>query len=330
MVKAATKKKAVVKKAAVKAAPAKKAPAKKAAAKAASQWGSRLKAAKGTWNKARAEAAAQAASGNNLPDGLYTVQLVGAEFGESQNKNFMCTFTWQVLQGECAGKKQYQRQMLVDEKNYVFFGKVMARLGVDVEAMEVEEIEEALAQLVAAETQAVINVKTDGDFVNVYVNRLLAEAVEAEAPAGGEEPEAEEPEEEPAEEEEPEEEAEPEDDGLDAMDRAELKKIVKDEGIEFTVYKNTADDAIREAIREARGAAEPEEEAEPEAEPEEEEAEAVELVVGTAVAASYKGKEVNGKVVALNEEEETVTVQPDKGQPFKNKFTVSVEAIEVL
>ena len=88
-----------------------------------------------------------------------------------------------------------------------------------------------------------------------------------------------EPEEEPEEEApapEPEDEPEPEagnDDGLDDMDRAELKAFIRDNDLGDTVkvYKSTTDDQIREAIRAALGlnGGEEEEEA-PAPEPEEE------------------------------------------------------------
>lgn len=44
---------------------------------------------------------------------------------------------------------------------------------------------------------------------------------------------------------------ETEDDGLDDMDRAELKKYIKDNGLEVSVKKSMSDDDLREAIREA-------------------------------------------------------------------------------
>ena len=74
----------------------------------------------------------------------------------------------------------------------------------------------------------------------------------------------------PEEEEEGEEEPEPDDtDELEDMDRRELKALLKEEEIDFTVYKQTEDDEIRGVIREARG--DEEREDEPEEEPEEEE-----------------------------------------------------------
>ena len=83
-------------------------------------------------------------------------------------------------------------------------------------------------------------------------------------------------EEEPDNEPEPEPEAEGSDDGLDDMDRSELKAFIRDNDLGETVkvYKSTTDDQIREKIREALGldgGDEEEEEAPaPEPEPEEE------------------------------------------------------------
>lgn len=89
-----------------------------------------------------------------------------------------------------------------------------------------------------------------------------------------EEPEEEEEEaEEEAEEEEAEEESE-EGDEFDEMERSELKKYIKDNGLDIAVKKSMSDDDLREAIRAASAAAaeEPEETEEEEAEEEEEEA----------------------------------------------------------
>lgn len=46
---------------------------------------------------------------------------------------------------------------------------------------------------------------------------------------------------------------EAEDDGLDDMDRTELKKYIKDNDLEVSVKKSMSDDDLREAIREAMG-----------------------------------------------------------------------------
>lgn len=86
------------------------------------------------------------------------------------------------------------------------------------------------------------------------------------------EPEEEEPEEE-EEPDEPEEEEEPEDDEYDDMDRNELKRYIKKNGLDIVVRKSMSDDDIRNAIREAVKADDDEEEEEPEEEEEEPEAE---------------------------------------------------------
>lgn len=53
---------------------------------------------------------------------------------------------------------------------------------------------------------------------------------------------------------------EAEDDGLDDMDRTELKKYIKDNDLEVSVKKSMSDDDLREAIREAMGGDSEEEE----------------------------------------------------------------------
>lgn len=53
-----------------------------------------------------------------------------------------------------------------------------------------------------------------------------------------------------------------EDDGLDDMDRTELKKYIKDNDLEVSVKKSMSDDDLREAIREAMGGDDSDEEEE--------------------------------------------------------------------
>jgi hypothetical protein len=98
-----------------------------------------------------------------------------------------------------------------------------------------------------------------------------------EEPPAEEEPETEEPlaDEEPepeAAEEEPENEPEPEqaEDDLDALDRTNLKKYIKENGLDVKVFKNDSDDDIRAKIREATGGPVEEPEEAPEEEPAEE------------------------------------------------------------
>ena len=63
---------------------------------------------------------------------------------------------------------------------------------------------------------------------------------------------------------------EAEDDGLDDMDRTELKKYIKDNGLEVSVKKSMSDDDLREAIREAMSSEEGDESEEEDDEEEEE------------------------------------------------------------
>lgn len=58
---------------------------------------------------------------------------------------------------------------------------------------------------------------------------------------------------------------EAEDDGLDDMDRTELKKYIKDNDLEVSVKKSMSDDDLREAIREAMGGESDDDEEEEEA-----------------------------------------------------------------
>lgn len=119
-------------------------------------------------------------------------------------------------------------------------------------------------------TEVLVRVKSDKDQDGEYrpkIGRIMK--LDADASEG-------EPEDEPEEEEEPESEEPEEEEGeaidLDALDRDELKKLIKEEGLgtlaDLGITKATTDDQIREIIAEKLGG---DEEAEPESEEEEEE-----------------------------------------------------------
>ena len=83
-----------------------------------------------------------------------------------------------------------------------------------------------------------------------------------------EEEEDDEEDEDETEEEDEEESEDAEDDGLDDMDRTELKKFIKENDLEVSVKKSMSDDVLREAIREAMGGDDSDEEDEDEEEEE--------------------------------------------------------------
>lgn len=83
-----------------------------------------------------------------------------------------------------------------------------------------------------------------------------------------EEEEDDEEEDDETEEEDEEESDDAEDDGLDDMDRTELKKYIKENDLEVSVKKSMSDDDLREAIREAMGGDDSDEEDEDEEEEE--------------------------------------------------------------
>jgi hypothetical protein len=83
--------------------------------------------------------------------------------------------------------------------------------------------------------------------------KKAAKKVEEEEEEDDEEPEE-------ADDEEEDDSDEAEDDGLDDMDRTELKKYIKDNDLEVSVKKSMTDDDLREAIREAMGGDDSEEE----------------------------------------------------------------------
>ena len=126
------------------------------------------------------------------------------------------------------------------------------------------DLDEALLDA-ALQLDQIVEKLTYAELYEKYYDEKYSEEGEEE----DEEVEGEEEDEEvEGEEEEEEVEEEGNEDDLDTFDRSELKQILKDQEIDFKVYKSTEDDEIREAIRAARS----EEKEEEEEEEEEEEA----------------------------------------------------------
>ena len=201
----------------------------------------------------------------NIENGKYRAALTSLELRESQSSGkLMVMREWTILEGDYADTVFNDFIHIESEWGMVNLHRFIEQAGYEIPD-DPASIEEVLNAILGDKPECIIAVRIKDEFVNVRVREMLSADTNSE-----EEPEAEEAEEPEAEE------PEAEDDGLAEMTRSELKAILKEEAIEFTVYKKTTDEAIIEAIREARGAEIVDEEPEAEEEEAEEEAEAEE------------------------------------------------------
>ena len=215
------------------------------------------------------------------------------------------------------------------EERTVHLLRCLTKLGYDVSDIDENGLSEIAEDLKKEKPVVRVTAKQNGEYVNAYLDKKLDDVTAAEVdvptrPAqeeedAGKDKKDEEPEAEA--EAEPEAETEGEDDGLDAMDRNDLKKKLKELDPAFTVLKKHTDDDLRTVIREKIEAAkdagnENGEEAEEEGDPSGAE-ESVELEVGMQVKCVVKGKDVIGKVVAIDENSGIVKVKDKAGTVHK-------------
>jgi len=139
-----------------------------------------------------------------------------------------------------------------DQIHFLF--RDLAKLGYDVDALDQDMLEEIFADIAQNAPVVKIKVVERNGYTNVNI-LALADDYSAEDFSDGdtasqeEETEEEETEEEETEEEETEEEETEEEDVLAALDRDQLKSLIKRQGLGVKVLKSMDDDALRVAIR---------------------------------------------------------------------------------
>ena len=149
----------------------------------------------------------------------------------------------------------------LDDDRLVWLYRLLTKLGYDVDAIDSEDdLADIVDQIEQDKLVIRLSAKRKGEYVNVFIDKVIEElsASEARAEAG-------------LTEEDEEEEEEEEGDPLEAMSRAELKKAAKEAGLSLKITTKTTDEEIRDALRAA--SEEEEEEAEEEEEEDEEEEE---------------------------------------------------------
>lgn len=138
------------------------------------------------WNKAKAKAA-ESANGDypEFDDGRYIARLVDIQIGKSQSSNRdQADFSFKFVEGEYAGKIKHNYQGLETEQNLEFFLKDLARLGYDIEELDIDDLKTVIKEITKEKpyVQIVLKTKGGGDYQNVYINRLLdADDVEDES-----------------------------------------------------------------------------------------------------------------------------------------------------
>lgn len=297
---------------------------------------------------------------SNLEPGRYKVKIAG-ELKEF-NGVLKMVFKYTVIEGDFEGESIESYENLELENSMGYLKKKVKMFGFDPDDVNLaDNLEDILAQVTAAETVGIIQVKQNGDYMNVYLNKVeldeeAEEGDEEEAEDdtdAGEEEETEESEDEESDEEDGEEEEEEESDSEDEEEEEseeeeeeeeaeeEAEPIVKGSTVLFQAPKTKkAVEFEVLSVNEKAGTAKlkgyptpvkldvlqlvAEEEAVEEVDEDDDEEEG-ELEVGANVSIDVRGKKQKGKVVSIDEENETVRVKcGDK------TFKVSAEQITLL
>jgi hypothetical protein len=267
-------------------------------------------------------------------------------------------WSFTVVEGDFEGETATQLDGLENENSFGYLKKRLKQFGYDPDDVQLaESLESILDQINESELVGVIQVKQNGDYTNVYLNKVELEESEdaeedgaeeseeesedeAEEEASDDEDENDSEEEEEAEEEEAEEEATIEKGSTVLYQKPKSKKAEEFEVLSVDEKKGTAklkgiptsvplaELTLVEAEEEAEEEEEEEEaeEVEEEADAEEEDDDTVELEVGSKVACDIKGRPVKGTVVSIDADSETAKVKTADGKILK----VSFEQISAL
>lgn len=122
------------------------------------------------WDKA------EAGSSVDIPDGTYQVKVVSARFHETSNGKYQMKIKYKIVGGdeEYNGKEFELAENLETAQNMGFFKDKLKRLNI----APPEDFSEVMDGTVADQLEGKVfegQVKSKNNFLNVYVNRLVAE-----------------------------------------------------------------------------------------------------------------------------------------------------------
>jgi hypothetical protein len=131
------------------------------------------KALKKMWSGASEKGASQI----DAPDGVYQWKISKPKFGTTAGGKPQVTATYTVVGGEedCIGKKGTMRDNLESQQNMSFFKQKLQRLGIAIPD-DFGEIEEALEEMDGKIFEGTL--KTNQQFQNLYVNKLIGDGDE--------------------------------------------------------------------------------------------------------------------------------------------------------
>jgi hypothetical protein len=262
-----------------------------------------------------------------LDPGRYRAKI-HLEMKELNNK-FYLDNQYEVVEGDFEGEKASQLDGLEDDKSLGYLKKKLKQFGYDPEMDLAESLEATIDAINERELVGVIQVKQNGDYTNVYLNKVELDEEDEDAEEESEEEESEEESEDEAEESDDDEndsEDEEESDDEEAEEEEETEEVSFEKG-ETVLYQRPKSKKATEheivSINEKKGTCklkgyplevkleelqkvEPADEEDAE---DEEDEDTAELEVGSKVSIDNKGKSTKGVVKSIDEDSETAKVK---------------------
>ncbi|GAG07883.1 unnamed protein product, partial [marine sediment metagenome] len=133
----------------------------------------RLKRMSKSWTQARKRAEEESFF-TEIPDGMYEAQLIAAQVAESQSSGrLQINWEFTVMEGEQEGNAIRDYQGIETEDAQVFMCRRLERLGVDTESFDMDELQDILDQVVETNPVCQCQLRTKGEFQNMYIRRVL-------------------------------------------------------------------------------------------------------------------------------------------------------------
>lgn len=267
-----------------------------------SQFTKKLKDAQKLWATAKTRASESGGSRyTEFDDGRYMTRITDAKVGESQSSGrLQVTWVFRFEDGPYEGQTKLDFSGLETEQNLYYLAMRLQQLGYE-PPESLDELGDILEDIKKTRPLAKINLKTKGDYQNVYIDKVFAAGLEESGDA----------------------EAEDEAEGDGAPPPAPAKK-----GAKKTAPPPAEEEEEEDAEDEDEDADEAdadEDEAEAEEEDEVEPDDEVELTVGMTVSVETSKGEVAGEVLEILEDEGKVRVRTAEGKVLRvpiDKITV--------
>lgn len=140
----------------------------------ASPFAKRLANMKKAWADKKEEAKATGGGGVNVPPDFYICRLTDGtirEAGSNDELHMVLQFT--VLEGEQTGEQIPLWDNIQNPERLVYAMRDLRRLNVDTDEMDITDIEEVLKQLIESAPVVRLKVAQNGEYTNVYINKVI-------------------------------------------------------------------------------------------------------------------------------------------------------------